>query len=337
MKFHKIIFFNSLIFGTFLTISSYSWLSMWMGLEINLLSIIPLMKNHKNTYPSEAAFKYFITQALASNIFLFSIIINFHLNQFFLTPQIQNFSLLILNISLLLKLGAAPLHFWFPEVMYGLNWNNSLIMLTWQKIAPMILIMYNLNFPMFFSIMALISSLVGGLSGLNQTDLRKIMAYSSINHIGWMISGILISQSVWMIYFITYSALTLNLYFIFNQMKIFNLMILFTKMNNNKILKFIFIMNFFSLSGLPPFLGFYPKWLVINNLMVFNFYWLSLFLVIFTLLSMFMYMRICFSSILISFSEPIFFTKKKMSFKIFNFNLITLSSLLLCLMIFNFF
>nr|ALO76795.1 NADH deshydrogenase subunit 2 [Loberonotha olivascens] len=336
LNLYKILFFNSMIMGTLMAISSYSWLSMWMGLEINLLSIIPLLSSTKNIYPSESALKYFITQALASIILLFSIILSLNMYEYIPTNP-SNFLMMMMNSALLTKMGAAPFHFWFPEVMEGLNWMNCLIMLTWQKIAPMILLMYNTKMILFLSIIIIVSSLVSGTMGLNQTSLRKILAYSSINHIGWMIASMFTFQTIWILYFIIYSVISINIIIIFSTLNIFFLKQLFSSMNNNKLVKILFIMNFLSLGGLPPFLGFLPKWLTVNFLIANNFMFLSFILIVSTLITLYFYLRITFSTLMINSNETLILTQKYNNFTIIAFNFTTLSGLLICTFLFNLF
>nr|AYW52278.1 NADH dehydrogenase subunit 2 [Galerucinae sp. 7 ACP-2013] len=334
LKFYKIFFFNTLMIGTLVAISAYSWFNMWIGLEINLLSMIPLMKSHSNKFPAEATLKYFITQALASTMILFALIMM--LNSTEIIPIQYNSSyLLILNSALLTKLGAAPFHAWFPEVLEGLNWMNSFILLTWQKLAPMILIMYNFKMSMFFSIIIISSSVIGGILGFNQISVRKIMAYSSINHIAWMLASMMNFKMIWFTYFITYSAISLNIVMIFYFLNIFNLNQLFLSLNSSKLMKLFFIMNFLSLGGLPPFLGFLPKWLVVMNLINNNFYFLSFILIIFTLITLFFYIRITLSTLTVMTSEILMKTSNFNNFFLITINIITLLSLFLCTSIFN--
>nr|YP_010563152.1 NADH dehydrogenase subunit 2 [Demonax pseudonotabilis]UYX61158.1 NADH dehydrogenase subunit 2 [Demonax pseudonotabilis] len=333
IKFHKMLFFNTLIVGTLISISAYSWFSMWMGLEINMLSMIPLMINEKNQFSSESAIKYFITQALASSAVLFSIILMSNTKEF--TPQNSNFLLLMfMNSALLTKLGAAPFHFWFPEVMEGLNWLNCLILLTWQKIAPMMLIMYNLKMTLFLSMIIIFSSITGGVLGINQMSIRKIMAYSSINHIGWMIAS-MNSFSTWLIYFLIYSIISVNIIIIFKENNIFWLSQVSNFLSKSKTFKLTFMMNFLSLGGIPPFLGFFPKWITINLMVEKSFFWLSLILIVFTLITLFFYLRISFLALTIN-SEENLVSKSKMNLFFSNLtNFFSLSGLIICTMIFN--
>nr|WDE20726.1 NADH dehydrogenase subunit 2 [Clerus sp.] len=334
MKFYKLLFFITMIMGTLISISAYSWLGMWIGLEINMISIIPLFSNYKNMYSTEAAMKYFLTQALASMFIIMSIIL-ISLNSFIFYNLNQTL-ILIMNSALFTKMGAAPFHFWFPEVIEGLNWSNSLILLTWQKIAPMILIMYNIKFNFFIITVIIMSMIVSSIMGFNQISLRKIMAFSSINHIGWMISALINSKMIWLIYFIIYSIISINIIFIFNKFKMFYLNQLISMLNSNPILKKFFFFNFLSLGGIPPFLGFFPKWMVIYNLNLNNQFFLSFILIMFTLLTFYFYMRIMFSSFLINYNSPMKNSKIN-SFYMINFNYIALTSLILFPLIFNFY
>nr|YP_010238965.1 NADH dehydrogenase subunit 2 [Megalinus hunanensis]QTE20680.1 NADH dehydrogenase subunit 2 [Megalinus hunanensis] len=334
IKIYKMMFLFTTMFGTLISISSFSWMGMWMGLEINLLAIIPLMNNSDNNFSSEASLKYFISQALASTIFLFSLIL---ISNNFIIMNISNYLILMLNSSLLIKMGSAPFHFWFPEVMEGLSWMNCMLLLTWQKIAPMILLMYNLNFPMFFMLIIVLSMLVSGIMGFNQTSLRKIIAFSSINHIAWMLSSMFIMETIWLHYFIIYFIISINIIIIFYANNIFYLKQLFVSFNKNFMIKLFFILNFLSLGGLPPFLGFFPKWITIQNLVENNFIMLSLIMIILTLIILYYYMRITFSSLMINLNELNYnFNYSNSNNLIFCINFISLSGLLFSTLMFNY-
>nr|YP_009995467.1 NADH dehydrogenase subunit 2 [Ochthebius scopuli]QNP09922.1 NADH dehydrogenase subunit 2 [Ochthebius scopuli] len=333
IKMYKLLFTTTMMIGTFITISSYSWLGMWMGLEINLLSIIPLFSNSKNMMNNEASLKYFITQTMASTIMLFSIII---MSSNLLENWENNFNM-IFNSSMLTKMGAAPFHFWMPEVMEGLNWSNCLLLLTWQKIAPMVLIMYN-NMSMFFSLIIIFSMLISGIMGINQISLRKILAYSSINHIGWMISSLLFLESIWMIYFIVYSIVSINIILLFKKFNIFYLKQTFMMLNNNYSVKLFFMLNFLSLGGLPPFMGFMPKWLTIQLLIENNLLLITIFMVVMTLMTLYFYMRITFSTLMINMNELNYqFKIKTNMWIIMTINFLSLSGLMFVTLIFNFY
>nr|QYK19511.1 NADH dehydrogenase subunit 2 [Neotriplax arisana] len=329
------LFLNIVLFGSLLSISSYSWLSMWMGLEINLLSIIPLISKKDSIYPAESAMKYFLTQTMASIVMMFSIVLSLNIYDI-TTLDMTSPLIMILNSSLFIKMGAAPFHFWFPEILDGLNWLSCLIMLTWQKIAPMVILMFNIKMSLFILMIILTSTIIGSLMSLNQISLRKILAYSSINHIGWMIASMMVSNYIWIIYFLIYSIISINIVLIFNNMNIFYMKQLFKSLNKNKLIKYLLMLNFLSLGGLPPFIGFYPKWLTINFLVEKNFIFLSIILIIFTMITLFVYLRVTFYALTINVNETVMSAKFNLSFYTMMFNLISLSLLFMCPLMFNF-
>nr|AML26795.1 NADH dehydrogenase subunit 2 [Leiodidae sp. BMNH 1274772] len=311
-------FFFLMFLGIFMVISSCSWLAMWIGLEINLLAIIPLM-NNKFMQFTESSFKYFMTQALASSILLFSMIL--------LTKYSMNIYFIMFNSAIFMKMGATPFHFWLPEVMEGLNWNMNYLLMTMQKIAPFNMIF--MNNTLFLYLIIIFSMLTSGILGINQISLKKIMAYSSINHIGWMLASLLTSKLIWMFYFLTYSLINLNLVMIFKKFNIFSLIQMFNIFNQNFFMKLIYIFNFFSLAGLPPFLGFLPKWLTIQFLLP-NFIMLSIFMVMLTLMTMFFYLKFSLPFFLINFMK----TNYKMNFQMKkNFSIYLINTLSLILLI----
>nr|ANJ70342.1 NADH dehydrogenase subunit 2 [Berosus affinis] len=324
------LFTSTLTLGTLISISSQSWLGMWMGLEINLLSMIPLINHSNNMMASEASIKYFIVQALASTILLFSIILLVNKT----TAEHLSYSILF-NTALLTKMGAAPFHFWFPEVIEGLTWMNSLILLTWQKIAPMIIIMYN-NTPMLFMFIIVSCMMISGVMGINQMSLRKILAYSSINHIGWMIAALMFSENIWMYYFSVYTIITMNIILIISQINVYSLNQLYMSMSENHMLKMFFILNFMSLGGLPPFLGFFPKWITIQTMSINSTLLIALVMIIMTLMTLFFYMRITFSTILLSSQmNKIYFPNNKQLSTTLVFNFISIMGLIMCTVAFN--
>uniref|UniRef100_A0AB38ZFY2 NADH-ubiquinone oxidoreductase chain 2 n=1 Tax=Bactrocera cinnabaria TaxID=3138142 RepID=A0AB38ZFY2_9MUSC len=296
----KIMFLFILMTGTLITVSSNTWLGAWMGLEINLLSFIPLMNNN-NLMSTEASLKYFLTQAMASAVLLFAVLM-MHLNN---SPLLQDNSTcnnLIIASALLLKSGAAPFHFWFPNVMEGLSWMNALTLMTWQKIAPLMLLSYTES-SNFMMLIIMASTVIGSLGGLNQTSLRKLMAFSSINHLAWMLAAMQANESMWMIYFCFYTFLSFSLAFMFNNFKMYHINQLFNSFFNSKIMKFTLFLNLLSLGGLPPFIGFLPKWLVIQLLVLKSQYILMTIMTVMTLITLFFYLRLCFAAFMLNYHE----------------------------------
>nr|QLY89518.1 NADH dehydrogenase subunit 2 [Phryxe vulgaris] len=316
----KFMFLSILFMSTLISISANSWLSAWIGLEINLLSFIPLMSDNK-LMSTESSLKYFLTQALASSILLFAIIL-FLLNS---KKNNYNFMEMIILSSLFLKSGSAPFHFWFPSMIEGLSWLNALILMTWQKIAPMMLISYVLYKPLII-ISIIFSSLIGALGGLNQTSLRKLMAYSSINHLSWMLISLYESNFLWMIYFLMYSFLSFSLIYLFNMFKISYMNQLFSLFFNSKVMKFFIMLNLLSLGGLPPFLGFFPKWMVIQLLSMNNQLFLLMFMVLMALITLYFYLRLSYSAFMLNYYEINWFNN--LNFKTINLSMFMLLSLI---------
>jgi len=303
------------------------------------LSFIPLLKKKNNSYSTESSIKYFLIQALASTIFLFSILIIIILNNLIRDIlDINIFMLIIINSSLLLKMGAAPFHFWFPEIIEGIDWINSLILLTWQKIAPIILLSYTIKYSNYIIFIIIISTLVGRLGGLNQIRLRKIIAYSSINHLGWILRSFLYSNIIWIIYFSIYSFISITLIYILNSFKIFYLKQIYTFINKNLLIKFRLLINLLSLGGLPPFFGFLPKWLIIQYLRK-NYIFLLFFIIIITLITLFFYLRIVYTRLILSHNELNFnflINKNiKINSLIFILSFISINGLILCTILYN--
>nr|YP_073309.1 NADH dehydrogenase subunit 2 [Schizaphis graminum]AAS00827.1 NADH dehydrogenase subunit 2 [Schizaphis graminum] len=276
----KIMFLIMLMFSTLMSISASNWLSMWMGLEMNLFSIIPILNFKSSIYSIEATMKYFLIQAFASILLLIFLI---NKNFFF----IINSNILIM-LPLLMKLSLMPFHLWLPSMMEGLNWFSCLLMMTWQKISPFIMISYlNIDKNMIFLII-LIS--MNSIFSMNQNSMRKILAMSSINNSTWMLFAILMNNKLWINYFLIYSILNfliikiLNNYNInyINQMKFFNL---------NFFFKLNLMMLIFSIMGLPPMIGFLMKWMLIKNLIYNNMYMIMIMLIMLTILNLYFYIK----------------------------------------------
>jgi len=216
-----------------------------------------------------------------------------------------------------------------------LSWINRLIILTWQKLAPIVIIIYNFKLSIFFILIIIFCILTRGIQGLNQVRLRKILTYSSINHIGWILRSIIYLESIWFIYFIIYIITSINIVLILSKNNIFYLKQLFSNLNKNFFIKFIFILNFISLGGLPPLLGFFPKWLTIQELIFNKIYFLTLIIVIITLITLYFYIRIIFSTLILNINEINIKLNSNINFIfIFFINLLSIIGLIFCKIVF---
>nr|AQP28543.1 NADH dehydrogenase subunit 2 [Subulitermes sp. G712] len=299
----KILLLTTLVGGVLVSVSSNSWLGAWMGLEINLMSFIPLMSNVKNMYNTEASLKYFIVQVLASATLLFMVVMK-TLTEDLFTFESSSYTPMVICTPLLLKSGAAPLHWWFPGVMEGLSWENCALLMTVQKAAPLMLMSYLIEINAFTLSIILLSTIVGSIGGLNQTSMRKILTYSSINHTGWMLIALTTSENLWMMYFMIYSTLALT---VVSAIKLSGASFINQTMLTNKettLMKFMMFTSLLSLGGLPPFLGFLPKWIVIQAMITNNMAPLATIVVVTSLITLYYYLKISYSSFMILNTEP---------------------------------
>nr|AKM69965.1 NADH dehydrogenase subunit 2 [Tuberolachnus salignus] len=276
----KMTFLMMLIFSTLLTISSSNWITMWMGLELNLFAIIPILNFNLSIYSSESMMKYFLIQAFASILLLIMLI---NKSMFFMINS--NF---LLILPLLIKLSLMPFHLWLPSMIEGLNWMSCLIMFTWQKISPMIMISYlNMNKNFLFLITLI---MINSILGMNQNSIRKILAFSSINNSTWMLIAILMNENLWLTYFFIYSILNFLIINILKQYKI-NYINQLKFFNLNFFLKLNMFMLILSIMGLPPMLGFMMKWMLIKTLMYNQMYLILIFLIILTIMNLYFYLK----------------------------------------------
>nr|AQP28389.1 NADH dehydrogenase subunit 2 [Spinitermes sp. A TB-2017] len=299
----KILLLTTLVGGVLVSVSSNSWLGAWMGLEINLMSFIPLMSNVKNMYNTEASLKYFIVQVLASATLLFMVVMK-TLTEDLFTFESNWYTSMIICTPLLLKSGAAPFHWWFPGVMEGLSWENCALLMTVQKAAPLMLMSYLIDINTFTLSIILMSAAVGSIGGLNQTSMRKILTYSSINHTGWMLIALITSENLWMVYYTIYSILALT---VVSAIKLSGVSFINQTMMTNKeitLMKFMLFTSLLSLGGLPPFLGFLPKWIVIQAMITNNMAPLATVVVVTSLVTLYYYLKISYSSFMILSTEP---------------------------------
>nr|AAO21613.1 NADH subunit 2 [Aphanius iberus] len=293
--------FSTLLFalglGTTLTFASSHWLIAWMGLEINTLAIIPLMTQHHHPRAVEAATKYFLTQATAAAMLLFASISNAWLSgQWDILQMHHPLPTTLVTLALALKIGLAPLHAWMPEVLQGLDLTTGLILSTWQKLAPFCLILQlqHTNHQVLL-ILGLLSTLVGGWGGLNQTQLRKILAYSSIAHLGWMILVLQFSPSLTLVTLLTYFIMTFSLFLAFKLNHSTNINSLSSSWAKAPALTSILPLILLSLGGLPPLTGFFPKWMILLELTKQNLALTATLAAFSALLSLYFYLRLSYA------------------------------------------
>nr|BAJ54377.1 NADH dehydrogenase subunit 2 [Pantodon buchholzi] len=292
------IFISSLGLGTTITFASSHWLLAWMGLEINTLAIIPLMTQQHHPRATEAATKYFLTQATAAAMILFAGVTNaWMLGEWNINYMSNPTSTTLMTTALALKIGLAPMHFWLPEVLQGLDLMTGLILSTWQKLAPFAL-MYQISSntnPTLLIIFGLASAMIGGWGGLNQTQLRKILAYSSIAHLGWMVVILNIMPNLTMLNLFIYIIMTTAMFLTLKNTSTTKISTISMIWSKTPPLAALMMLTLLSLGGLPPFTGFMPKWLILQELTKQNLPMIATLMAISALLSLFFYLRLCYA------------------------------------------
>nr|UCC45987.1 NADH dehydrogenase subunit 2 [Eurydema dominulus] len=284
MKKSSWLFMMTLIASTMITLSSNNWISMWIGLELNMMAFIPLIVDKINKSSSEAAMIYFLVQSVSSMLLIMMVMM-----LMYKYLMINNNIFMMINISLLIKLGAAPFHMWLPEIMSKMEWSKCIILMTWQKIAPLFM-MSNLNFSNIINLSIIWSIGIGSLGGINQSSLRKMMGYSSINHLGWMLA-INKTMNLWIIYIMIYSMMVLLMCTMFMNYKMYfiNQVAGLNMTNMEKTSLFIMML---SMGGLPPFIGFLPKWITIQSMMNNKEFIMILFMIMCSLITLMYYLRV---------------------------------------------
>nr|AAU09903.1 NADH dehydrogenase subunit 2 [Passerculus sandwichensis]AAU09910.1 NADH dehydrogenase subunit 2 [Passerculus sandwichensis] len=291
------IFIVSLLLGTTITISSNHWIMAWMGLEINTLAILPLISKSHHPRAIEAATKYFLTQATASALVLFSSMTNaWQTGQWDITQLTHPMSCLILTSAVAMKLGLVPFHFWFPEVLQGSPMITGLLLSTLMKLPPITLLYMtspSLD-PTLLTALAILSVALGGWMGLNQTQIRKILAFSSISHLGWMAIIIVYSPKLTLLNFCLYTMMTAAVFLTLNTIKVLKLTTLMTAWTKTPSLNAVLLLTLLSLAGLPPLTGFLPKWLIIQELTKQDMAPAATLISLLSLLSLFFYLRLAY-------------------------------------------
>nr|WEM28502.1 NADH dehydrogenase subunit 2 [Canis lupus familiaris] len=299
-----IIIMATIMTGTMIVMLSSHWLLIWIGFEMNMLAIIPILMKKYNPRAMEASTKYFLTQATASMLLMMGVTINLLYSGQWVISKISNpIASIMMTTALTMKLGLSPFHFWVPEVTQGITLMSGMILLTWQKIAPMS-ILYQISPSIntnLLMLMALTSVLVGGWGGLNQTQLRKIMAYSSIAHMGWMAAIITYSPTMMILNLTLYILMTLSTFMLFMLNSSTTTLSLSHMWNKFPLITSMILILMLSLGGLPPLSGFIPKWMIIQELTKNNMIIIPTLMAITALLNLYFYLRLTYSTALTMF------------------------------------
>jgi len=225
---------------------------MWARIELNIIRALPLLIARSEGFQSEVVLKYFLTQAWASLVFIWTMISALKLERALYTRGA--------TLALLLKVGVAPLHLWFIRIIKTLDWKTFVIISTAQKVIPLYLLFllqvrHLLKRRAFFCCIRVLS--VGGLKLL-----KKVIAVSSVFRLAWLLVGGLRTSALWVIYLGIYTLgliiLTVRLEAPIERLRLRRLKEVSWRAKLSVFLSLIV------LAGLPPFVGFYGKVLVFS-------------------------------------------------------------------------
>uniref|UniRef100_A0AAU6PCJ7 NADH-ubiquinone oxidoreductase chain 2 n=1 Tax=Dusuna sp. TaxID=3133678 RepID=A0AAU6PCJ7_9HEMI len=280
----KFLFLVFMTVGVIISLTCNSWIMIWSGMELFLLSFIPYFCNF-SFVSSESSMKYFLVQGMSSSLFIF--------NVFFLLLENYYFFSFFLCFSLLLKLGCAPLHSWVVGVVSGMSYDSLFIFFCFSKLPPFFLLSY---LCMGFNFFVLMSLVFGSVGGLGYSSMKKLMGFSSIFNLGFLIYLINVG-SLWSFYFLVY---TFMIFFIFMFLLNYELNYLNQFYSGTMSLssKISFWILFLSLGGMPPMIGFFIKLISIEYSILNNDYFITSFMIFFSLVVMFFYIRISYVSMI---------------------------------------
>nr|WNM83266.1 NADH dehydrogenase subunit 2 [Cyrtodactylus sungaiupe]WNM83267.1 NADH dehydrogenase subunit 2 [Cyrtodactylus sungaiupe]WNM83268.1 NADH dehydrogenase subunit 2 [Cyrtodactylus sungaiupe]WNM83269.1 NADH dehydrogenase subunit 2 [Cyrtodactylus sungaiupe]WNM83270.1 NADH dehydrogenase subunit 2 [Cyrtodactylus sungaiupe] len=284
----------SLTTSTLITMASNHWLLAWLGLELNTLSILPIIMKSHHPRATEATTKYFMVQATAATMILLASITTAWQTGQWSIPHTTPTTTLLTTTAIMLKLGIAPLHLWYPQVLQGVTMNTALVISTWQKIAPLTLLYmtrHNLNTQALL-LLGLASALVGGWAGLNQTQTRTIMAFSSIAHMGWLITAVTMNPGLATLTMLMYLITTIATFKPLATSK--TMLDVGTSWPLSPTTLTTTMMTLMSLGGLPPLTGFMPKWLILKELTSTGLTLIATLILMASLPSLFFYVRLAY-------------------------------------------
>lgn len=312
--------------GMLILVSSHSLLTLYLGLELFSLPTFAMVAMYRGSMPaSEAAMKYFVISALASGLLLYGFSFLFGLTQQLDVAKIAAvlsqpgvsqhgaiaaIALVLVIAGIAFKLGAAPFQMWVPDVYQGAPTSTTLFIASAPKIAAFAMVVRLLVFMLpvlkvdwqwILIAVAVLSMALGNLGALLQDNVKRMLAYSSIAHIGYMllgfISGLEQGYSAAMFYILSYGIMTLagfGLLLILSKesVEVETLDDLQGLSRRNPWLAFLMLMTMFSMAGVPPLLGFIAKVQIFEALITAHYVWLVVVALLLSVIGAYYYLRV---------------------------------------------
>lgn len=324
------------VIGMLVMASAYSFLTIYLGLELLSLALYAMVALQKDSsFAVEAAMKYFVMGAMASGLLLYGISIVYgmtgSIQMMDIASLIQHtthseqtaivLGLVFILSGLIFKFGAVPFHMWVPDVYDGAPTSMTLFIACAPKIAAFCVTMRTLvealpNFTIQWQhvlvVVAILSMFSGNVLAIAQTNIKRMLAYSSIAHIGYMLLGIIAGPSssegysAAMFYIATYVIVAAGAFAVIallsKEGNEFNHLDDFRGLNaRNPWLAFIMLLLMFSMAGVPPTVGFFAKLGLLEALVEAHFVWLACIALLFAIIGAYYYLRVV---MLMYFEEP---------------------------------
>ncbi len=311
--------------GMMVMISAHSFLLVYLGLELLSLSLYAMIAFNRNSLSaSESAMKYFVLGAMASGLLLYGISIFYgitgtlDINQLAAAvseqklehPVALGFALTFIVVGLAFKLGAVPFHMWLPDIYQGSPTSVTLFIGTAPKIAGFAMTMRLLvdgladlqfDWSQMLIALAIASMAIGNVIAIAQTNFKRMLAYSTISHVGFILLGILAATAggyaAAMFYTITYAitaAVAFGVLIVLNRkgFEAENISDLSGLNHGHPWYAALLAIAMFSMAGVPPTVGFYAKLSVLQAVIQVDMVWLAILAVLFSVIGLFYYLRV---------------------------------------------
>ena len=309
--------------GMMVLISAHNLLTIYLGLELLSLAMYAMVAMDRDSFSaSEAAMKYFVLGALASGMLLYGMSMLYGVSGTLDLSTLANqvaggsshllytFGLVFVLIGLAFKLGVVPFHMWVPDVYQGAPTPVTLFIASAPKLAAFAMAIRLLTdglgglageWSMMLVLLSIASMAIGNLLAIAQTNMKRMLAYSTISHMGFLLLGLLSARTsgyaASMFYVITYAVMSMGA---------FGAIILLSSAHSeadrlqdfaglakrSPWLAFLMLIIIFSLAGVPPFAGFWAKWFVLKEVVAAGYSWLAIMAVVFSLIGAFYYLRV---------------------------------------------
>jgi len=312
------------VLGMMIMISSGTFLTLYLGLELLSLPIYALIIMNRNKISSEASMKYFIMGSIASGIFLFGISLVYGVtgtielnlvNKVIVEEEVFSnitlkYGLVFIIAGLVFKFGAVPFHMWVPDVYEGSPIPVTLFIGTIPKIAALgmayrllsdTFLSINSELELLFIIIGILSLFIGNIFAISQVDIKRMLAYSAIAHVGFIFFGFLVSDA----HDFSFVTFYITMYII-STLGVFGVVIvLSSKIREANFIKdfsflgidypvlgIVMVILLLSLAGVPPTVGFYAKFFILKNLVSYGYIELAIFAVLMSVIGVFYYLKV---------------------------------------------